>query len=181
MTATTFTYPNVTFRVTHEATAGDQAKTANGLELREANWAPTTLTTIKVEQGTTTQQIFLYWEPPSTQPEFHLAFVPETCVLFLGGGRFSASVDLQNMQLIHQHEVELLWDFQFVKGFLVELGESECFLHRPDGTLVGSASVDSPYEIREQDDGVEFVSTNQSSPKILFASAPTTAESEELF
>ena len=144
MTATTVAYPDLTFCVTHKATAGETTRTADGLELREANWAPTTLTTIAVRQGTATQNIFLYWEPPSAQPQLHLAYVPETSTLFLGGGRFSASVDLQNMQVVHEHEVEHFWAFQFIRGLMLELGECECFLFRQDGTFIGSASVDQP-------------------------------------
>ncbi len=87
------------------------------------------------------------------------ALIEETATLFIGSGGISAAIDLRNNKIIRQHEVLLFWEFKQIRGWILELGEVDCFLHSPTGTLIAAVPVDPPYEYTITDEGIRIATT----------------------
>ena len=151
--------PGATLLLAHEPTTGDPGPTGNGITITEEDVEPDTLTSIEVRQRDESKIVHVLWRPQSWHLKFCVLFVPETSVLFIGGGTFSATIDVNSMKIIHQHRVDLFWSFQHMPRSILELGEIECFLYRTSGELVGSVPVDPPYDVVERESDVEFVTS----------------------
>lgn len=151
--------PGATLLLAHEPTTGDPGRTGKGITITEEDVEPDTLTSIEVRQCDESKVVHVLWCPQSWRLNFCVLFVPETSVLFIGGGTFSATIDVNSMKIIHQHRVELFWSFQHMPRSILELGEIECFLYRTSGELVDSVPVDPPYDVVERESDVEFVTS----------------------
>lgn len=97
--------------------------------------------------------------------EFHacaklveILYVLETEVLFLGCDKISAQVDVSNNCLINANSIDLFWGLERHKQFILETGELQCFLYDLSGKLISSTSVDPPYEMEMNQDGIKFTS-----------------------
>ena len=82
----------------------------------------------------------------------------ETEVLFLGCDKISAQVDVSNNCLINANSIDLFWGLERHKQFILETGELQCFLYDLSGKLISSTSVDPPYEMEMNQDGIKFTS-----------------------
>ncbi|MEZ6124641.1 MAG: hypothetical protein R3C49_15925 [Planctomycetaceae bacterium] len=151
--------PAATLLLTHELITGDPERNGEGITITEEDVEPDTLTSVEVRRGGDSQTVHVLWRPQSWHLNFCLLFVPETSVLFIGGGTFSATVNVSSMKIIHQHRIELFWSFQHMPRSILELGEIECILYRTSGELVGSVPVDPPYDVVEQKNDVEFLTS----------------------
>jgi hypothetical protein len=160
--------PSEPLTVTHEPTTGDPGRTLDGLTVYESERQPTILTTVIVSHGEKNRKIYLYWTPQSWNPHVCLLFIAESSTLFIGGGTFSATINMDESRLISQHTVDLFWSFQTARNSILELGEIECFLYRHDGTLIGLAPVDPPYDVVVHEHRVEFISAIFGSQCIQF-------------
>jgi len=63
---------------------------------------------------------------------------------------------------------DLFWDWEYVKGYILELGELHCRLYRPTGEFVGETAVDPPYEYKLTDSAIEFSSIVVGNTRIEF-------------
>jgi hypothetical protein len=156
---TEFILPTVSILLTHEPTTGDPSLIGQGVLITEEDTDPDTLTTLEIRRKEISANVYLLWRPESWHLSLSVLYVPETSVLFIGGGTFSATIDVHSMKVVHQHKVLLFWSFQHVPHSILELGEDECFLYNINGELIGSVPVDPPYDVVEQENAVEFVTT----------------------
>ena len=103
-------------------------------------------------------EVHLFWEFHSCAKLIEILYVPETKVLFLGCDKLSAQVDVNNNRLINSNNVDLFWGLERHKQFILETGELQCFLYDLSGNQIASTSVDPPYEIEVNQDGIKFTS-----------------------
>ena len=103
-------------------------------------------------------EVNLFWEFHSCAKLVEILYVPETKVLFLGCGQLSAQIDVSNSCLINTNNIDLFWGLERHKQFVLETGELQCFLYDLSGNLISSTSVDPPYEMEVNQDGIKFTS-----------------------
>ena len=156
MTDTVFHMPLQQIRVTHQSCATIDGLALDGLRLTAINCQPNTLSQISIGLHGQTRDIFIHWESFSSANELHLLYCEETQTLFVGGGTLSATIRLPAVTIIHENIQVLFWAFEWRHGFVLELGELDCYLYRSTGECVGHASVDPPYDIDERDNAINF-------------------------
>ncbi|MCH1925326.1 hypothetical protein L9G74_01740 [Shewanella sp. C32] len=99
----------------------------------------------------------LHW---ANHYSFELLYVPATQVLFVGAGSLSARIHLPTARVIGQCHPFLFWGFSQVheQQYVLEQGEVECMLYRPDGEIITRAPCDPPYELDVTERGVKLTS-----------------------
>ena len=135
------------------------------LESERDNDVLTTVSVAAVDADPVT--IRIHWSS-SAAADFHVLFVPETNLLFVGGGQISAAVDLSEMVVATQEAPLLFWSFERVDRYVVEYGELECLLYDLNGHVLDRASVDPPYEVHRLAHGIHFVSMVAGSTWLTF-------------
>jgi len=134
-------------------------ETPRTVVLREDTFTPNVLTEIEIcPTGEERRSVLLLWNRQSVARGMALLYHPTTKILFVGAETIAAAVHLESGKVIGAHTVALFWSFQQAGGFVVELGEVECFLRAATGELLGQASVDPPYEMFETSEGILFES-----------------------
>ena len=88
--------------------------------------------------------------------------------MFVGCGTLSASIRTPDLVIVNKNTLALFWSFEWRRGFVLELGELDCYLYRPSGECIGRASVDPPYEIDEKEAAINFQSIVAGSQWIEF-------------
>ena len=128
---------------------------------------PDVLTEVEVRTPSKTTRIVAHWESTCAMP-FQVFLVPETATLFLGAGRVSAVIHLPSEAVLDQKDVFLFWGFERRRGYILELGEVECFLYDAAGTLRSRMDVEPPYDVEEHECGLAFVSSEMGTRILLF-------------
>jgi len=129
---------------------------------------PDVLTELKVDGPGVRAEVVVHWTSNSVAMPFHAMVIPETNMLFVGAGTLSAAVNLITREVVDEKKVFLFWGFERRCGFVLELGELECYLYNGLGRCIGSVPVDPPYDIREVPGGLEFVSPVMGSHVLRF-------------
>lgn len=151
---TTVTLRNHSMTIAHEPCSFLGTPAPDILFLKAEDSELNTLTRIEIQGEQLRQTIYLHWS--SKGENLEVLLVEETATLFIGAGTFSASVDLQQMRVVHENVVFLFWGYQHVREWVMELGELECFLYDRTGRLLASVPVDPPYEYFETETGIRF-------------------------
>ena len=154
--ATSITLGDGLVEITHLAPdALDE--TSGAIVLREARVTPNVLSQLQIWIGDERRTVLFLWRCQSKVRGMSF-LVASDGMLFIGAETFAAAVDLRSGSVVDAHSVPLVWSFKEVGGFVVELGETLCFLRARSGEILGEASVDPPYEIHETSEGVRFES-----------------------
>ena len=141
----------------HERAELDQSQRRDeAVLIVDSSTDPDTLTEINVIGPDLSVDVAVHWTDYH-QP-FQAMLIPETSVLFVGGGRVSAAVDLRSRKVVDQKHVCLFWAFELRPESVLEFGELESHLYSRGGHLLATVPVDPPYDVRDIDGGVEFTS-----------------------
>ena len=142
-------------QIEHKSCTDAQCYQDKGIYIESISCHNNTLSKITFNQHLV---VYLYWEFHSCAKLVEILYVPETEVLFLGCDKLSAQVDVSNNRLINANDVDLFWGLERHKQFILETGELQCFLYDLNGKLISSTSVDPPYEMEMNQDGIKFTS-----------------------
>ncbi|CAG0928196.1 hypothetical protein TFLX_00792 [Thermoflexales bacterium] len=146
--------------ISHEECSSFGTPADEVLLVRASDAELNTLTRIEVTSESLHRIVYVHWRVNFGGESFGALLNEEAPTLFVGAGTLSASIDLQNMKVVHENLVTLFWGFQQVGQWILELGELDCFLYDRKGSLLASAPVDPPYEYHVTDDGIRFESIN---------------------
>ena len=113
---------------------------------------------IVVYFGETKLTILFMWNHYSPESGVCVHYQEKQSLLFLGGGSLSAVLNLKSKEILHCNFPMLFWNWEIVEGNILELGELECRLYSPAGSLIGEAAVDPPYEYKVTPGVIEFSS-----------------------
>lgn len=163
-----FHHGSTSIRVAHDCCTEPTGRTKDGLLVRSKSQRSDTLTTITVEKPDKPRRIYVFWPSDGTSQHFELLYIPATQTLFVGGGAYSAAIDIDAMSVIRQNEIMLFEGFQRHGQFVLELGELDCSLYDLHATLIDRTPVDPPYEIIKTDRGINLVSTMGHSSSLIF-------------
>jgi len=100
--------------------------------------------------------VLLLWNRQSVARGMALHYNETTNTLFVGAETFATAVSLDSGEAVGAHAVALFWSFQPAGEFVIELGELSCFLRSGTGEILGETSVDPPYELTEETEGIRF-------------------------
>lgn len=120
---------------------------------------PTVITTIHVKINLRiVKKILFHWDYFEVN-SFGLIYIPETNVLFIGGGTLTVSLDLDNFRILNENYNDcMFWYFERYNDYVIEYGELDCFLYSLRGVLLDKCSVDPPYEVEKKQSGIKFLS-----------------------
>lgn len=153
---TEIAFRNIAVSISHEECSSFGTPASGVLLLKASNCELKTLTRIEINGEQLERVIFVHWDVPLGGVGFGILLDEETATLFVGAGTISASIDFRNMRVINENVVDLFWTFKRVGEWVLELGELECYLYTPSGSLVASVPVDPPYDYYETDEGIRF-------------------------
>ena len=169
--ATAVSLQTAAVRVTHHPPTA-LGTVGHSIVLREPHVTPDTLTRVEVwPHGKPQQSVSLLWERKPGAEGIGIFYSDTADTLFVGAGTFAAAVRLATGHVAGAHEVFLFWSFQPSGGFVLELGETACFLRSQAGEILAETAVDAPYELFETPEGVRFESVRME-PKWLRFPAP---------
>lgn len=112
--------------------------------------------------------IVVFWSHFSSDASLCIHLSEDENVLFIGGGNVSAVVDTSNLKILDINYPDLFWGWEYIEGYVLELGELACRLYTQKGKLVGSTPVDPPYEYKVTGSSIEFNSIVMGKTKIEF-------------
>lgn len=160
--------PGTQIRVSHQGCTTTDGRALDGLLLTADQCQPNTLSTISVGRHDAAVHVYVHWEAFSSANDVHITYCAETQTLFTGCGTLSATIHLPVLTIVHENTQALFWSFEWRRGFVLELGELDCYLYRSNGECVGHASVDPPYEINESESALHFTSIIAGTQSIEF-------------
>jgi len=146
---------DVEILIEHQSLTDTQPYRDKDIYLESTSSQNNTLSTITINYNLV---VHLFGEFHSCTKLVEILYVPETEVLFLGCDKLSAQVDVSNNRLINANNIDLFWGLERHKQFILETGELQCFLYDLSGKLISSTSVDPPYEMEVNQDGIKFTS-----------------------
>lgn len=168
MVDTVLTTDSTPVVVSHRECTSTNGLALDGLILTANNCQPNTLTAISIGPHDSLSQIFVHWESHSSAKELHVLYHEATETLFVGGGTLSATIQTPEFVVVNRNDLTLFWSFEWRRGFVLELGELDCYMYRQTGECIGHASVDPPYEINEKEAAINFQSLVAGSQWIAF-------------
>ena len=171
MVDTVFHSQPAPIRVSHQQCTTTDGLALAGLVLTATQCQPNTLSTVTIGSNDTKARVHIHWESFTSASELHVLYCTETKTLFVGGGTVSATIRVPELTIVHENTLTLFWSFEWCRGFVLELGELDCYLYRPTGQCVGHAPVDPPYEYNVKDAAINFQSIVAGSQWIEFPPA----------
>jgi hypothetical protein len=91
----------------------DQSARRDGIVLIvDSSSDPDTLSEIVVSGPKLRTEVVVHWADNAVAPPFQVMLVPETSIIFVGGGSVSAVVDLVAGEVLDEKHVFLFWAFE---------------------------------------------------------------------